>query len=155
MSYFQTGINMKFTLFLIVTILFIQSCDMHDKRIKRKYIIENSTSREIKIDLYASNIFQKTTTKSGKGVIIEGSADDGGMNKRIDPFIAFDADSIVITFDNKKRQIYYYSVTEYKLKGLPDNKMRNVFNESAYTIESEDLYRYIFIEEDYENAEEI
>jgi hypothetical protein len=106
-------------------------------------------------NFYTENRPVRSAFKKGEGLLKEGFADDGGQADNIDPITAFDSDSVVITFDNEKRQIYYLSIITFGFESVPKNQDRNIFDESTYLIENIELYRFIFTEEDYENAEKL
>ena len=146
---------MKRIVALLVISFMLQACGLNSPRIKRKYTLENGTNREIQIDFYTENRPVRSVFKKGEGLLKEGFADDGGQADNIDPITAFDSDSVVITFDNEKRQIYYLSIITFGFESVPKNQNRNIFDESTYMIENIELYRYIFTEEDYENAEKL
>src|SRR5699024_7679526 len=107
--------------------------------------------RELKIDCYAYGIYRDTGFIRGTGIIMEGITNDGGLDKTLNPTFFGGSDSLIVTFDNKKRQIYYLD-DDYK--SIPKTS-KNILSNEVYTIESEELYRFIFTEEDYENAEEL
>ena len=130
--------------------LFFGNCECGRKVTNRKYVIENNTNHKIKIDFYQYNRFKLFKEKIGKGVIHEGMSNDG-TGKMIAAFFAFRTDSLVIVFNDNKRQIYYMDPI---FKSLPVSK-RNILNDSSYTHESNKLYRYSFTEEDYNNAEDL
>lgn len=142
---------MKYILVFFIAIL-LQSCVRERDRIKRKYLIENGTDREIRMDIYSVNRLIKSATHQGKGLIVEAFADDGGMNNPIGPVHAFKSDSVVITFGNNKRQTYYLF---NGLKSVPENGTRNILDQSAYIFENIELLRFIVTEKDYEKAEEM
>ncbi len=141
---------MKASIYIISLVLFC-GCELGNKVKSRRYILENGTNREIKIDCYAYGIYQDTGFIRGTGVIIESITDDGGFGKALNPTFYGGSDSIIVTFDNKKRQLYYL---DDGYKAIP-NTSNNILNNDAYIIENDELYRFTFTEEDYENAEEI
>ena len=146
---------MKRIVALLVISCMLQACGLNSPRIKRKYTLENGTGREIKMEFFVANDFIKSEIQRGEGIIFEGLADDGGTNFRIDPRVAFNADSVVIIFDNERKQTYYLSFNPLGFESVPKNQDRNIFDESTYMVENIELYRYIFTEEDYENAEKL
>ncbi len=73
------------------------------------------------------------------------------MGKSLSPTFYGFSDSIVVVYDTKKIQIYYLN------NGFQSQPhiIKHVLNDDSYVIESNELYRYTFTEEDYENAEDL
>jgi hypothetical protein len=128
-----------------------QAYDLHGPRTKRKYILENGTGREVKIDFYENGNLKVSDFLAGKGIISEGLSDDLGMGKSLSPTFYGFSDSIIVIFDSKKAQIYYL---KNGLQSKPQISS-NILSNDSYVIESDKLYRYTFTEEDYENAEKL
>lgn len=74
-------------------------------------------------------------------------------NVGITPLLALGADSIIVTYDNEKRQIYTRIVQANYQNVNP--KLRNILEDDSYSIVGEDDYIFTFTEEDYENAEKL
>ena len=127
----------------------ILSCDRQNERIKRKYVLENGTDKELKMDFYSNGFYEDTHDIIGPGIVTEGIADDGGMNNFLNPLSAYRTDSVIVIYDNEKQQIYYW---DDGYKAIPPTS-RNILSNDLYTIENNELYRFTFTEEDYENAE--
>lgn len=138
--------------YLIMLSLSFSSCVREAGVEKGTYMLINNTSKDIEIELYSYGIYRGSNTIDKHGDLIE-KFTKASMGKGVTAMSAFDADFIVLTYENEKRQIYTNIVKEKHQNVNP--KSRNILEDTSYTIESEDLYRYIFIEEDYENAEEI
>ncbi|GAA0892882.1 hypothetical protein GCM10009122_25610 [Fulvivirga kasyanovii] len=137
---------------ICMVLCFLQNCgtDRIDI-IRRAYRLENGTSSEIKIEFYRYGIFKHTQHIIGEGLIFEGSMDnDGGAH--LSAGGALGADSIIVVFDNQKKQIYYHG--DIVVTATPPTD-RNVLLNEAYEIINDELYRFTFTEADYENAEEI
>ena len=139
------------TILLISLSLILQNCGT-DKidRVNRVYRIENGTQREITMKFYAFGIFQQTKHIIGEGLIHEGTAtNDAGAG--IGPHGAINADSLVVIFDNQKMQRFYYGNS-----GLVINppEGRNIYDDEEYEIINNELYHFVFTEQDYENAED-
>ncbi len=135
---------------LCLLLCFLQNCgtDQIDK-ITRTYRLENGTEREIRMELYAFGLFLETHHIIGEGLIFEGTTDnDAGKN--LSAGGALGADSIVVTFNNEKRQFYYGDI----LTSTPFTD-RNILSDESYEVLSNELYRFVFTEEGYENAADI
>jgi hypothetical protein len=132
----------------LVICLLLTQCDGWRKKEFRKYILENGTEHYLKMDSYQNGRFYNTVEKAGKGVFFERMLDDG-VGDHISAFAALASDSVVVIFDNKKKQVY----TSNTVKAKPAS--RNILVDSAYTIENKELYRFTFTEEDYRLAEDL
>ena len=144
----------KITLILSVFAFLCQNCTDRFDRVNRKYVLYNGTEHEVKVDIYELGKLRSVSTIIiGNGVIIEGTSSSDADN---DPSVseAFGMDSVVVTYNNKKRQIYYYSDSIYSLETIPETK-HDLLSESAYEVINNELHRFTFTEADYENAEEI
>lgn len=141
---------MKVLLGVVLFSFLFSCCECGNERTKRKYVLENGTTRHIKIDFYDLGRFSGSRAKTGQGIIIEEIADDGGMGKSLSPMYLGYSDSIIVYFDNDKRQIYYLN---NGLQSQPIVASRHILNEGAYIIKSNELYRFVFTEQDYNNAE--
>ena len=139
---------MKAFITLFFSLLILQSCDLQAPLIKRKYVLENGTERNVKVEFYSSaGVLQFSETINGKGTVLEKTTtnDNGDV---LEPVAAFHwSDSAVATFNNEKRITYLFS----QLGSVPPP--RNILFNSSYVAESNELYRFTFTEEDYENAE--
>jgi hypothetical protein len=135
-------------LIIISLCCLFQACVQHGDRTKRKYILENGTERNVKIDFYEKSNHKGSNSRSGKGIIAEGLSDDLGMDRSLFPAFFGSSDSIVVVYDNKKIQIYY-------LKGSLPHTSKHLLDNSSYVIESNELYRYTFTEEDYKRANDL
>ena len=135
---------------ICMVLCFLQNCGTDRVDIvKRTYRIENGTSHEIKMELYSYDIFYETRHIIGEGLIFEGSVDNG-TGSHLSAGGALGADSIIVVFDNEKKQTYHGDI----LTATPPTN-RNILSEDAYEVISNELYRFTFTEADYENAEEI
>jgi len=141
----------KIAIFLVL--FFCEGCDRNGDYVKRVYKVENSSGHEITVVAHSLNegsIYWSRHILTN-GVIWEGHSDNG-LGREISASRALGkTDSVVVTFDNLKRQIYYFS--NYGAASSP-KVFRNIFIDSTYTIESNELYRFIFTEEDYNMAED-
>jgi hypothetical protein len=115
------------------------------------YVVKNETDHLLQIELFESGAIQKTFSSLGKGNIIEakklfGSGEDHTA------WGALGCDSVVITFDNKKRQIYTYGIRRsYQFGSTPENSARNILDNISYA-KNGTIYTFSFIEADYEKA---
>ena len=134
----------------------------------RHFTLENGTNHEIELRFYryGRQTFMRDNVLSSKGDIFTRSA---WFSPRYgsDPLL-YDAfqvpDSLIIIFDDSR-----IAITKRPLPKLDDDSTtvlgktdtvligidKYLFSDEAYTIESKESYRYIFTEQDYENAEEI
>ena len=128
---------------------FLQNCE---DKIIRTYRLENGTEREIKMEFYEYGIFRHTLHIIGEGLIFEGSADNDA-GKGIAARGAVNADSVIVIFDNAKIMTYTNISRETRVNREPSN--RNFLLNDAYEIMSNELYRFVFTEEDYKNAADI
>ncbi|GAA0892880.1 hypothetical protein GCM10009122_25590 [Fulvivirga kasyanovii] len=143
----------KIILMLSVFAFLCQGCTDRFDRINRKYVLYNGTEHEVKVDIYERGKFRSTSSIKGKGVIDEAtSSNDAGKSPSVSQ--AFGMDSVVVTYNNKKRQIYYYSDSTYMSETIPETR-HDLLAESVYEVINNELYRFTFTEADYENAEEI
>lgn len=126
---------------------FLQNCETD--RVNRTYRLENGTFHEIKMEFYRYGIFQQTRHIIGDGVIFEGYSDND-TGSHLSAGGALGADSIIVVFDNEKKQIYHGDI----LTATPPTN-RNILSEDAYEVINNELYRFTFTEADYEIAEEI
>ena len=140
--------NLYLLAILIVQALLVQSCGLGEKKIRRRYVLENGTNREITVQMYWSGRFVTATSRTGSGQIIEGTVSD---TKRymLTALEAFDTDSAVVTIGDR-RQVYTYVAQTSPPRILPT--MRNILVDSAYTVVNDNLYRFTFTEQDYRNA---
>lgn len=136
-------------IYLCVLLISVLSCDRQNDRVKRKYILENGMDKGLKIDFWLDGSYEDSAYIKGIGVVAEGIADDLGLSKPLNPTFYGGSDSIIVTYDNAKRQIYYWNDG---FKAIPPTS-RNILSNDVYTIENNELYRFTFTEEDYENAE--
>ena len=138
-------------LIAIAQALLLQSCGLGGKKLQRKYVLENGTNREITVQMYRNNSRYVTYARSGPGHIAEGMSNDGGGGQRRvsadDAF--FNPDSAVVTIGDR-RQVYRY--IEQGGPPLIIPTVRNILVDSAYTVVSDNLYRFTFTEQDYQNA---
>jgi hypothetical protein len=65
---------------------------------------------------------------------------------------AFGTDSVVVTYNDFKRQVYWISETSFE--SLPQ-VTRNLLNDFDYSVLEKGNYIFTFSEEDYENAEKL
>ena len=149
MNYLQTGTNkMRIMKLMGICLLtcFLQNCE---DKIIRTYRLENGTEREIRMEFYAYGLFSHTGHIIGEGLIYEGETDNDN-GRHLSAGGTLSADSIIVTFDNEKRQLYYGDI----LTSSPFTD-RNILSEEPYEVLSNELYRFVFTEEDYENAADI
>lgn len=142
---------MKTSKYLIISFLLLSSCGLNLGIEKRKYRLINNSGKELRIEFYFYNIFKYSKIVNNEG-ISEVRAKEP-TNVGITPLLAFGADSIIVTYDNEKRQIYTRIVQANYQNVNP--KLRNILEDDSYSIVGEDDYIFTFTEEDYENAEKL
>ena len=121
-------------------LLLVGACE---HSVERTYVIENQSNHSLEVKFFRSDILtSKIVLNDGDKWETLYSED---MATGVDAARALHADSLTVTFDNMR--ILYYS--------FPTTGNRNLLSNDSYIIESDELYRYIFTEQDYENAEEI
>ena len=64
-----------------------------------------------------------------------------------------DSDSIIVTFDNNRKQTYTNITTPDRVNISPTEG--NILLNDAYEVISNELYEFTFTEEDYKNAADI
>ncbi len=149
----------------MVWVLLALGCHPGEKYL-RHFTLENGTNHEIELRFYryGRQTFMDDNVLSSKGDIFTRSA-WFGPRYGSDPLL-YDAfqgpDSLIIIFDDSRIAITkttskwnedstVYLRTDPLLIGID----KYLFSDEAYTIESKESYRYIFTEQDYENAEKI
>ncbi len=144
-----------FKTLLMVCLLQMLGCvgvtESYDKY-TRIYRLENGTPHEIKMEFYTHGhqypIHRQTM---GEGSIFERS----GVTDRgyIRASGVFNADSVIVIFDNAKIMTYTNISLKNRVNINPSD--RNFLLDDAYEDISNELYRFVFTEQDYSNAGEI
>lgn len=130
----------------------LQCCIGTDQfeRINRRYVLINKTERFVELELFQFGV-RYYTFLEGSGIIYDGlSSNDAGAT--ISAYAGIRADSIVVTFDSTRQQIYYYDQIEGHLKSKPEVN-RHPLDDSYYVQESNERYVFPFTEDDYNRAE--
>ena len=135
----------KIDVILLLGLVFISSCDRGVVE-SRTYILNNSSNREIDIYFYKSHVLKESKNIVGMGEITR-KITDNGHGGTLAPWSAFNADSIIVTYD--KSRISTHCIC---LNRLPDSQ--NIFFVESYIVNG-DMYSRSFTEEDYNNAQEI
>jgi hypothetical protein len=140
---------MKQITYIIVACFFLNGCG--EKVDSRKYIIDNGTAYKIKIELYTQySSVPRSFEKIGIGAVHTAVMDD--EQYEINAPSAFGTDSVVVTYNDLKRQVYWISETSFE--SLPQ-VTRNLLNDFDYSVLEKGNYIFTFSEEDYENAEKL
>jgi|GEM_PF-861128 len=142
---------MKTSKYLIISFLLLSSCGLNLDIEKRNYKLINNSGIELRIEFYSSNSFKYSKIVNNEG-ILEARAKEPS-NVGIIPSSAFIADSIIVSYENEKRQIYTRISRENWQNVNP--KLRNILEDDSYSIDSEGTYIFTFTEEDYQNAEKL
>jgi hypothetical protein len=132
---------MKVLSIIPIFLLFAQ-CDRHE-RVIRTYVLENGTGYVLKFDSYIDGKVRESyslETNQERGFKYEDS-----IGRTAQPYKVLESDSIIVVFDNKKQQVYKRF----------DPKDRNIFDDAAYQVESKEVYRFTFTEEDYRLAKDL
>lgn len=136
---------------ILLGVIFLQAC--HGDVDKRVYKLENGTNHEVRIELYEFSLFSTTYSSNGVGLIYEGTSIQQEGRREFSAYEALDADSIIVYYDNERFQIYHIDFRADVLSNPPSE--RNIFSDEDYEVINNNLYRFTFTEEDYENAEEL
>ncbi len=132
---------MKVLSFIPILFLFTH-CDQHE-RVTRTYVLENATGYVLKFDSYIDGkVRESYSLETGA---VRGFKYEDSIGKAAQPYKVLESDSIIVFFDNKKRQVYNQLA--------PTD--RNIFDDAAYRVESKEVYRFTFTEEDYRNAKDL
>jgi hypothetical protein len=142
---------MKISNYLIIYFFLLFSCVPEAGVETRNYILINNSGKELRIEFYFYNIFKNSKIVNKEGVLEMLTKES--MGRGITPLLAFDADSIIVTYDNEKRQIYTEIVQANYQNVNP--KLRNILEDDNYSIDGEGNYIFTFTEGDYENAEKL
>jgi hypothetical protein len=142
---------MKTSKYLIISFLLLSSCGLNLDIEKSNYKLINNSGKELRIEFYLSNSFKYSKIVNNEG-ILEARAKEPS-NVGIIPSSAFIADSIIVSYENEKRQIYTRISRENWQNVNP--KLRNILEDDSYSIDSEGTYIFTFTEEDYQNAEKL
>ena len=143
-------------LFILVIIsFFLLGCPTDDNRSDRYYTIENQSNYPLIMKFYRDgNIIDYMTTLSENGDsftrTLRYSNDEDNFTL---PYFAYrSADSIVIDFDDVKRQIY---TLDFINKTISEPVDRNIYSHENYENLGKDRYLFKITEEDYNNADDI
>lgn len=140
---------------LIFVSFFLFGCPSDDNRGDRYYTIENQSNHPLILKFYNDNVYLDyfTTSLPNNGDKITKTTTYTFTTENIKiPMFAFRSDSIVIEFDNAKRQIY---TVDFINKTLSEPIERNVFRHENYENLGKDRFLFKITEEDYNNAEDI
>lgn len=142
---------MKTSKYFIISFLLLSSCGLNLDIERRNYKLINNSGKEFRIEFYSNNMFKDSKIVNNEGILEVRAKED--TSSGITPKSAFNADSIIVTYENQKRQIYTRIVQANYQNVNP--KLRNILEDASYSIDGEGNYIFIFIEEDYENAEQL
>lgn len=136
---------MKNIILLIITLITF-SCGTDQGEGKTYvYTLENGSGRNIKIDAYKSSTTDmKPETlylEEGKAITKTFQSPDPPLQEYYDFIYFFQGDSIVVNYNNEKKQIFVLETCE--------GSERNPLNICIYSDQEE---TFTFTEEDYENA---
>jgi hypothetical protein len=142
---------MKTSKYLIISFLLLSSCGLNLDIEKRNYKLINTSGKELRIEFYLSNSFKYSKIVNNEGILEVRAKEPSNVG--IIPSSAFIADSIIVSYENEKRQIYTRISRENWQNVNP--KLRNILEDDSYSIDSEGTYIFTFTEEDYQNAEKL
>jgi len=126
---------MKILGILAILFLFVQCHENTD----RTYVLENKTSYDIKVESFENKKLAESYLLKPNAVFSYYYTSYGSAQA----YKALAGDSIIVTFDNKKRLIFTNQFVP---------ATRNIMNNVSYVAESNVLYMFTFTEEDYNNA---
>jgi len=129
--------------------IIIFSCN-NESEFPTKYIIENTTERNIEIKFYdrsnedssGNSTLVDSRSISGKGIIYDESRTVQGPSDSDSPLEIFKADSLAIFFDNEKVESHY--------DGIPSGNSLTFIGD--YIGIGNTTYTYKITEKNYENA---
>ncbi len=118
----------------------------------RTYRLENGTPHKIKMEFYTHGRgYPSHHQTMGEGSIFERSG--AGYGHYPIAISVFNADSVIVIFDNAKIMTYTNIYLENRSNLNPSD--RNFLLDDVYEDISNELYRFVFTERDYSNAGEI
>ena len=126
----------------MIVVQLLSAC-VREQVVERSYELVNSTNHNIKISFYNKNKFIRIV-ELGKQEEKWQIFYEKKMASGVEPYWVFESDSVIVVFNDKK-------VNSFTIK---NSDRRNFLFNDAYTIEKKDLYRFSFIEEDFEKAAE-
>ncbi len=130
---------------LIVLLFIVTFQNCATKEFDRTYVLENGTNHEISITFYVSGDVRSEHHLTENGDTLKAIAEsDRGSTTAEGAFIA---DSAVIVFDNER-------IIMSNGFSVKPSSSRNILDDREYTMKSNELYQFTFIEEDYNNAED-
>ncbi len=137
----------------MVWVLLTFSCRPTALKFTRTYFLENGTNHKIELKFFKSGTIQWHHTLIEVGDFFARPAVQGRSSKASALTAFWVPDSLIILFDESRKGIIHRKDSNFRvaLRGID----KNLFSDEAYTIENNESYRYIFTEQDYENAEKI
>lgn len=132
-------IKMNRVVFFIGILFLLQSCA--SKKPQGTFFYQNGTDYKIEMIFYQNGNIEESIILSKKGD--EWRRDFLFDHGNLDPRSHLTGDSIEVKFDDVKSIIYVDSNTPSE---------RNIFIRNNYEIVSEEVFRFIFTEEDYDLA---
>jgi hypothetical protein len=148
---------MKKIIFILIASIFLFGCPSDSDFYTRYYSIENNSNHSLSIRFYINNVLIEhlSTTFSNNGERYTGQSSYGdiGIDVFSFPSSAYDSsDSIVIDFDNLKRQIY---TIDFINQTFSEPIERNIFRHENYEEIGNDRFLFKITEDDYNNADDI
>ncbi len=146
----------QYLFILILVSIFLYGCPSDDNYNDRYYTMENQSNHSLLIKFYnKGNLLDFITTNlSENGDQYKGSFTYDNLSDKFGlPSRAYrSTDSIVIDFDNIKRQIY---TIDFLNRTFSEPINRNVYRHENYEDLGKDRFLFKITEEDYNNAEDI
>ncbi|MCL5245181.1 hypothetical protein M4I21_05130 [Cellulophaga sp. 20_2_10] len=143
-----------FKLSLIISMLIlIVSCDRNnDNKFTRNYILENGTEHKIELRFYKLGVqifdFENQNVLNDTGAVFSQSVIEDSFAPAEASGAFQGADSLIIVFNNTRKSKIIWDGDNTTLEGIS----KNLFSDEVYIIENNENYRYVFIEQDYNNA---
>ena len=155
---------MKYISICLVTLLLFQ-CTTERKTGYVSYI-ENKSAHIILLSYYKAGLLSASKSVTVSPYIVKEVLSTGGMDAVSYPteIMLNEFDSLVVTFSNKRTAVHYgYSKLGDNANAILFENPRNLFNKKNWIEKiivdkrkrSEKEYRFIFVEQDYLNAQEL
>lgn len=152
-------------IYLYLVALLLSQCTTERKTV---YVsnIENNTSHMIFLSYFKAGVLRESKSVTVSPHIVKEVLSTGGMDAVSYPteIMLSDFDSLLVTFSDKKTAVHYtYSKTGGNANAILFDNPRNLFNKKNWVEKiivdkrkrSEKEYRFIFVEQDYLDAQEL
>ncbi|SMO32760.1 hypothetical protein SAMN06265379_10152 [Saccharicrinis carchari] len=112
------------------------------------YHLANGTNYDVSMKFYKyDSMYNNISLAVGQSYTGSAYSGEGGCGRTA--YCALDTpDSLVIIFDDNRKAKIIWNGDNTSLGGID----KNLLSDEAYTIEDNENYRYVFTEQDYDNA---